>query len=93
MEGGGLGLKGKRAGGSGQNCPSSSPSSVQNREGRGERPWTAGRWRLPASRAMATAGRWGKMERVTRGIDSHPHRGSRCREEAAPHAAADWRWR
>jgi hypothetical protein len=37
---------------------------------------------------MATAGRWGEMERATRVIDSHPHLGSGRREEAAPQAVA-----
>jgi hypothetical protein len=34
----------------------------------------------------------GEMEKATRRIDSHPHLGSGQREEAAPQAAADWRW-
>jgi hypothetical protein len=35
----------------------------------------------------------GEMEMAMRGIDSDPHLGSGRREEAAPQAAADWRWR
>jgi hypothetical protein len=73
--------------------PSPSPSSVQNKEGRGKRLWAAGRRRLPESRATSTAGRWGKMEMAMRGINSDPHLGSGRHEEAAPQAAADWRWR
>jgi hypothetical protein len=72
--------------------PFPSPSSVQNREGGGSS-GAVGRQQLPASRATEAAGRWGEMERATRGTDSHPHLGSRRREEAASQAAVDWWWR
>jgi hypothetical protein len=90
---GGLRLKGKSTGGLWAKSPFFFPFLGSEQRMEGERPWTAGRRRLPASRAMATTGRWGKMEKTTRGIDSHPHLGSGRCEEAAPQAAADWTWR
>jgi hypothetical protein len=62
--------------------PFPSPSSVQNREGRGEgSSGAAGRRRLPASRATAAARRWGRTKRATRETDSHPHLGLGRRED------------
>jgi hypothetical protein len=91
-EGGSVGGKGERSGVFGKTALSFPFLGPEQRRGEGSS-GVAGRRRLPASRATAAAGRRGKMERATRGIDSHPHLGSGRREEAASQAAADWWWR
>jgi hypothetical protein len=87
-----VGGKGERLGGFWQNRPFLPLPQSRTEKGGGSS-GAVGRRRLPASRATAAAGRRGKMERATRGTDSHPHLGSGRREEAAPQAAAVRWWR
>jgi hypothetical protein len=67
------------------------PLESEQREG-GGRVGAAGRRQSPANRATAADGRWGKMTRAPREIDSPTYLGLGWCVEAGPRAAADWRW-
>jgi hypothetical protein len=81
------------SGGFWQNRPFLPLPWSRTEKGGGGSSGAAGRRRFPASRATVAARRWGRMKRVTREIDSHPHLELGRREEVDRRAAADWCWR
>jgi hypothetical protein len=85
---GGLGGKGGRVGGQGQNALLPPLLAFKTEAVRGG---SLGRWHSAGPPGTAANGESGKRERVTRGFISHPHLGLGCAAEVDRWAAADCR--